>query len=73
MSANGKVDIAVLIEQHKPQLVSSGVPEHLWQTLFNKIINGVSSGKVTYGYAYYVFSFQNESQIKILPSSGSIF
>jgi len=41
MSANGKVDIAVLIEQHKPQLVSSGVPEHLWQTLFNKIINGI--------------------------------
>ena len=48
MSANGKVDIAVLIEQHKPQLVSSGVPEHLWQTLFNKIINGVSSVKVSY-------------------------
>ena len=50
MGANGKVDVAVLIEQHKPQLVSSGVPEHLWQTLFNKIINGVSSGFTTSEY-----------------------
>ena len=69
MSTNGKVDIAVLIEQHKPQLVSSGVPEHLWQTLFNKIINGVSSGKVSciLGQVKYpkkfVTPFQNEVYI----------
>ena len=30
------------IQLHKNQLESSGVPEHLWKSAYNKLINAVS-------------------------------
>ena len=30
------------IQSHKNQLISSGVPEHLWQSAHSKLINAVS-------------------------------
>jgi len=60
MSENGKVDVAMLcrwhadvamlIEQHKAQLVSSGVPQHFWQTIFIKIVNGVFDVGTTFSF-----------------------
>jgi hypothetical protein len=29
------------LEMHKPQFISSGVPEHLWETVYHKITEEV--------------------------------
>jgi len=41
MSENGKINDKVFIEQHRGQLASSGVPEHFWPTLYQKLKDGV--------------------------------
>ena len=43
MSVNGLNDHKVFVQQHKNQLEESGVPEHLWATLHNKLKHGVST------------------------------
>ena len=40
---NGINGYKIFISKHQNQLESSGVPNHLWQTLYKKLVNMVSS------------------------------
>ena len=40
---NGINGYKIFISKHQNQLESSGVPSHLWQTLYKKLVNMVSS------------------------------
>ena len=39
---NGINGYKIFISKHQNQLESSGVPNHLWQTLYKKLVNMVS-------------------------------
>ena len=39
---NGVDGYKIFISKHQNQLESSGVPQHLWQTLYKKLVNMVS-------------------------------
>ncbi|RZF45052.1 hypothetical protein LSTR_LSTR002013 [Laodelphax striatellus] len=45
---NGDVRVASFIKLHKHQLVTSGVPEHLWSTLFMKLNDNIFDAGSTF-------------------------